>query len=104
MPCSSRTAETLHVRRPRGPTQHGGQRDEQDLHQVVTCVVRPRIAQRSEKLLEFAHVTPLTIRESPSESTFAAGAIPAPNPYAIPLPYGGGIGASGVEAVSPHPH
>jgi len=80
------TAETLHIRGTLGPAQHGGQSDEQDVQQIVACVVRPRIAQPSENLPEFAHVTPLANRESPSESTFVANATLALKSYAIPLP------------------
>src|SRR5262249_39162518 len=80
------TAKVRHVRRTLGPAQHGSKGDKQEFHQIVAGVVRPRIGQTSENLLEFAHVTPLEKWESPSESTFAADAIPVPNPYAIPLP------------------
>src|SRR5262249_32114439 len=80
-----------HVRRTLGPAQHGSKGDKQEFHQIVAGVVRPRIGQTSENLLEFAHVTPLEKWESPSESTFAADAIPVPNPYAIPLPWKGEV-------------
>src|SRR5262249_19383656 len=89
------TAKVRHVRRTLGPAQHGSKGDKQEFHQIVAGVVRPRIGQTSENLLEFAHVTPLEKWESPSESTFAADAIPVPNPYAIPLPCGGGISFGG---------
>src|SRR5262249_48107737 len=86
-----RTTELGHVRRAVCPAQHRQQRDEQDLHQFVAGVGGTWIDQPSEDLLEFAHATPPSVRESTSESILRADATRASNPSAIPLPFGGGI-------------
>lgn len=67
-------AKPGHVRGTFRPAQHGSQGDEQNLAQIVACVVRPRVVQPAENLLEFAHPTPPSIRESSSESIFHADA------------------------------
>ena len=84
-----------HVRGALGATQCRRKSNEQNLQQLVPCVVRPRVRQPSKSLLEI----------SPSDSTCARGvdlksilcepAIPASNPYAIPLPLWGGVRGGG---------
>src|SRR5262249_25331660 len=64
-----------------------------------TCVGGPRVDQLPENLLEFAHPTPLAIRESSSESIFFAHATRL-KPYAIPLPRGGGSGGGSARFFS----
>jgi len=79
-----------HVRRAFRPAQRRSQRDDQYLQQFVRGIIRTRVAQPLEKPLQFAHSTPLTNRESSSESCSQIRAIGPQNPYAIPLPSGGG--------------
>ena len=85
------TAEQGHVATPLRPTQDGSQSDEQNFPQFVLRVRRSRVRQLPENFLEFVHGTPRQNRESSSESIFPADATSASNPYAIPLPFGGGI-------------
>src|SRR5262249_42238540 len=82
-------AKLRHVRGAICPAQHRRQRDEQNLQQLVACVVRARIGQPSENLLEFAHATPPSGWESSSESISRVDAILRSRPYAIPLPWRG---------------
>src|SRR6202011_730182 len=88
-------AELGHVRAGLRSAQQRGQRDEQNVQQLVLCIVRPRIAQASENFLEFPHRTPPVLRESSSESILPAGAIPLSSPYAIPLPLQGRVKSAG---------
>src|SRR5260370_10072389 len=86
-------AELGHVRAGLRPAQQRGQRNEQNVQQLVLGIVRPRIGQPSENFLESPHRTLPVLRESSSESILRVGAIPLSNPYAIPLPSTGGRSA-----------
>src|SRR5260370_23790062 len=86
-------AELGHVRAGLRPAQQRGQRNEQNVQQLVLGIVRPRIGQPSENFLEFPHRTLPVLRESSSESILRGGAIPLSNPYAIPLPWRGRVGS-----------
>src|SRR5215470_12262203 len=81
-----REPKLLHVRARSRSAQHSRQSDNQNLQQIVSGVLGPRIRQGPESLPEMAHRTPSSIREPPSESSFRANAIGASNAYAIPLP------------------
>src|SRR5215470_14384955 len=84
-----REPKLLHVRARSRSAQHSRQSDNQNLQQIVSGVLGPRIRQGPESLPEMAHRTPSSIREPPSESSFRANAIGASNAYAIPLPLWG---------------
>jgi hypothetical protein len=56
----------------------------------VPRIRRPRIRQPPKNLLELPHSTPSDMWEPFSESNLQNNAIEAANPYAIPLPQGGG--------------
>src|SRR6185436_16681021 len=75
-----------HVRGALGATQCRRKSNEQNLQQLVPCVVRPGVRQPSKSLLEFLHPTPPVLGESTSESILCEPAIASSNPYAIPLP------------------
>ncbi len=77
--------ELGHVRATVRAAQHCRQRNDQYLHQIVPRIVGPRVPQPTKNLLEFAHPTPSTMRESLSESILRTKAIGSSNPYAIPL-------------------
>ena len=74
-----------------GATQCRRKSNEQNLQQLVPCVVRPGVRQPSKSLLEFLHPTPPVLGESTSESILCEPAIASSNPYAIPLPLWGGL-------------
>jgi hypothetical protein len=78
-----------HVGAGFGATQHRRQGNDENVQQIVSGVVRPRVRQRSKSLLELAHPTPSTFGESSSESFSQNNAIHASKPYAIPLPHAG---------------
>src|SRR5205814_7238700 len=93
------SSEVGHVRAGVRPTQHCRQSNEQHFQQIVSRVVRARVRQPPENLLEPSHPTPSTIRESSSESFLPTNAIDLSNPYAIPLPFGGGMNGGNVSAL-----
>ena len=82
-----------HVRGALGATQCRRKSNEQNLQQLVPCVVRPGVRQPSKSLLEFLHPTPPVLGESTSESILCEPAIASSNPYAIPLRRRGAGGA-----------
>ena len=86
-----RASKQRHVGCALRPTQRRGQRDDDDVEQIVKGIGRPWIRQVSENLPEFLHWTPPAIRESSSESTLLATATSISHPHAIPLPRKGSV-------------
>src|SRR5437899_4000412 len=67
----------LHVRRALPATQDRGQRDDDDVQQIVQRVRCTRIGQRTEDIADIAHRAPSANREPSSESISPARATPA---------------------------
>src|SRR6202142_172953 len=86
-----RPSKLFHLRATPGPAYNRSQRDEQHFQQIVPCIVRTRVDQPPKGLLELPHPTPSMIREPTSESVLPSNAIASENPYAIPLPWRGGV-------------
>src|SRR3989442_3105456 len=67
----------LHVRRALPATQDRGQRDDDDVQQIVQRVRGTLIGQRTEDIADIAHRAPAANRQPSSESISPALATPA---------------------------